>query len=150
MLSRGRQYMKPVEDPPPEDKFQSEVFEASVAELFGDIKNLDNELRSVVEKIEALAPAVEDVDKRWLAGRSRALTKEFETVVSEVLEKESAAVLDAHIIEFRRASDRLTALSNQRDSPIVFIASVFVGLIAGVAGACIAVSYTHLTLPTKA
>ena len=128
------------DDVPPEYKFNSQVLEATVSELLGDIKNLDNELRNVAEKIEALAPIVDDVDKRWLMGRSRALSNEFEGVVTNVLGQKTKAALDSYSVDFRRARDVLTTQSkeNARNASLYFIGCISVSFISGIAGACIA------------
>lgn len=128
------------DDVPPEYKFNSQVLEATVSELLGDIKNLDNELRNVAEKIEALAPIVDDVDKRWLAGRSRALSNEFEGVVTNVLGQKTKAALDSYSVDFREARDVLTTQSqeNSRNASLYFIGCISVSFISGIAGACIA------------
>ena len=128
------------DDVPPEYKFNSQVLEATVSELLGDIKNLDNELRNVAEKIEALAPIVDDVDKRWLMGRSRALSNEFEGVVTNVLGQKTKAALDSYSVDFRRARDVLTTQSkeNARNASLYFVGCISVSFISGIAGACIA------------
>ena len=128
------------DDVPPEYKFNSQVLEATVSELLGDIKNLDNELRNVAEKIEELAPIVDDVDKRWLMGRSRALSNEFEGVVTNVLGQKTKAALDSYSVDFRRARDVLTTQSkeNARNASLYFIGCISVSFISGIAGACIA------------
>ena len=128
------------DDVPPEYKFNSQVLEATVSELLGDIKNLDNELRNVAEKIEALAPIVDDIDKRWLAGRSRALSNEFEGVVTNVLGQKTKAALDSYSVDFREARDVLTTQSqeNSRNASLYFIGCISVSFISGIAGACIA------------
>lgn len=128
------------DDVPPEYKFNSQVLEATVSELLGDIKNLDNELRNVAEKIEALAPIVDDIDKRWLAGRSRALSNEFEGVVTNVLGQKTKAALDSYSVDFREARDVLTTQSqeNARNASLYFIGCISVSFISGIAGACIA------------
>jgi len=59
--------LKPVDEShPPEHNFNNQVLEATVSELLGDIKNLDNELRNVADKIEALAPSVDDMNLKVL------------------------------------------------------------------------------------
>ena len=116
--------LKPVDEShPPEHNFNNQVLEATVSELLGDIKNLDNELRNVADKIEALAPSVDDVDRRWLAGRSRALSNEFEAVVTNVLSQKAKAALDSYSIDFRKARDVLTTQSqeNARNATVYFI-----------------------------
>ena len=133
--------LKPVDEShPPEQNFNSQVLEATVSELLGDIKNLDNELRNVADKIEALAPSVDDVDRRWLAGRSRALSNEFEAVVTNVLSQKAKAALDSYSIDFRKARDVLTTQSqeNARNATVYFIGCISVSFISGIAGACIA------------
>lgn len=120
-------------------EYQKQVFQATVSELFGDVRKLDNELRNIEEKIDGLAPLAQDIDKRWLAARSRALSAEFETLVSEVLRKETSHALESHSTTFRKAGDRLIRLTNDHDRlPIYLLLScIIVGILSGIAAACI-------------
>jgi len=81
--------------------------DAAVAELFGDVEKLRNQVSEISDQIGSLAPKLVEIDAKWLHARKNTLNAEFEETVKSVLSEESKIALLESNLTLKRSADRI-------------------------------------------